>query len=371
LFAWAALRFPPVYQRQALAVLLGALVPWAGNLIYVAGLSPAPGLELAPLLLVFSGIVIAWNIFRFGLLNLVPVARDALIETMPDGLVVLDEQGRVVDINPAARNLLAVPAAQVLGRPAFEALAVWPALSQACVALAGHVEIRLEESGPAGGPARYYDLQTTPLHNRSGALTGKLLMLRDITQRKRLEEQLRQQATTDELTRVANRRHFLEAAQSEIRRAQRLMYPLALAVIDLDHFKQINDTYGHAGGDQALVAFAKICQPLIREIDLFARIGGDEFALLLPGATGAQAGNVVERVRAALAAGPLKRDGQRVAITLSVGIACLLDGPESLEALLARADGALYQAKEAGRNRVVLAPEPPRSRRRPEAALIK
>jgi diguanylate cyclase (GGDEF)-like protein/PAS domain S-box-containing protein len=177
---------------------------------------------------------------------------------------------------------------------------------------------------------------------------------RDITERKRLEDQLKRQATTDAVTGITNRRHFLELAQTELTRALRFNHPLALALIDLDHFKRINDVYGHAAGDAALVTFVQTCQTAIREIDLLARFGGDEFALLLPEATGAQAQVVTERVRRALAALPAGPAAPPVPLLISAGIACLTDVPETLDVLLGRADQALYRVKAAGGDSVAL-----------------
>ena len=175
----------------------------------------------------------------------------------------------------------------------------------------------------------------------------------DIVENKRVEEALQQQATTDELTGVTNRRHFLAMASHEIKRMARLQHPLSLALMDLDHFKQINDTHGHVGGDQALRIFTRICQQHIRAIDLFARFGGDEFVLLLPMTTGKQAHDVVERVRLALTVQAVELTNGPVSMTISVGIAAYHPGePQSLDMLLERADLALYRAKNAGRNRI-------------------
>lgn len=176
----------------------------------------------------------------------------------------------------------------------------------------------------------------------------------DITERKRLEEQLHQQATTDELTGVTNRRRFIELAQAEMRRAIRLQRPLALALIDIDHFKQINDTHGHAAGDQALLMLAAVTQRNIRAIDVFARFGGDEFAVLMPETNREQACEVMDRVCMVLAAQPVDFGGVPFAITISSGVACLASGEESMDSLLKRADQALYAAKAAGRNRVMI-----------------
>lgn len=175
----------------------------------------------------------------------------------------------------------------------------------------------------------------------------------DIVESKRAEEALQQHATTDELTGVTNRRHFLAMASHELKRMARLQHPLSIALIDLDHFKQINDTHGHVGGDQALRIFTRICQQHIRAIDLLARFGGDEFVLLLPMTTGKQAHDVVERVRLALTVQAVELANVPVSMTISVGIAAYHpDEPQSLDMLLERADLALYRAKKAGRNRI-------------------
>lgn len=175
---------------------------------------------------------------------------------------------------------------------------------------------------------------------------------RDITERKRLQEELQVQATTDELIGIPNRRYFLKLAQAELKRAIRLNHPLAIGLMDIDYFKQINDTYGHAVGDQMLVTFAKICQKQIREIDVFARFGGDEFVILLPEVNCEQAYRVMERIRGMLSEEMMAVDSASVFITISCGIASLQGEHESLDTLIGRADKALYQAKNTGRNRI-------------------
>ncbi|MEI7813909.1 MAG: diguanylate cyclase [Coriobacteriia bacterium] len=183
---------------------------------------------------------------------------------------------------------------------------------------------------------------------------GVLLNYRDITARRHLQEELQRRATTDDLTEVSNRRQFTELAQREISRAGRHHGPVAVALLDIDHFKRINDTFGHSAGDQALIAFVSACKTIIREIDVLARIGGDEFALLLPETTVEQARATAERIRLAVGGLPIESAGIHVSMTVSVGVAGLSAGGETLDELMSCADQALYQAKEAGRNRTVV-----------------
>lgn len=172
----------------------------------------------------------------------------------------------------------------------------------------------------------------------------------EISERKSLEAKLYIQATTDELTSVSNRRHFLNLAEIEMKQALKQQQPLSLALIDIDEFKHINDTYGHAIGDQVLVAVAKICGEKIRDFDVFARLGGDEFVILLPNTDSEQALRVVESVHLALTRNQISLFQATLTISVSFGVATLISQNYSFENLLAVADQALYQAKEAGRN---------------------
>ena len=168
--------------------------------------------------------------------------------------------------------------------------------------------------------------------------------------------ELEQLANRDGLTGLLNRRHFMLNAATEISRAQRYQRPVAVAIGDLDFFKRLNDTYGHAAGDVVLRTFAKMLSPSVRHSDLVCRYGGEEFAFLFPESTVAQAHVLVERFRQLLAESDIQlANGLLVRITISIGLA---DASHcSLEAALQRADFALYEAKRLGRNRVIVASE--------------
>ncbi|XLZ72172.1 GGDEF domain-containing protein [Massilia sp. SR12] len=157
-------------------------------------------------------------------------------------------------------------------------------------------------------------------------------------------------ATTDFLSGIANRRQFLRQAESEIARARRYGHPLSVLMIDIDHFKSINDRFGHLSGDRAIAAMGKLCACIGRSSDFAGRLGGEEFAVLLPESGPGEAQVCAERLRQGARALALSHEGQPVAVTVSIGIASLQ--PEDLEpaALLVRADQALYQAKAAGRD---------------------
>ena len=200
----------------------------------------------------------------------------------------------------------------------------------------------------------------TPLGDHGTAVRSALL-LRDITAREqmglaleRANADLKLLANTDALTGLANRRRFMKALDQEVERAQRYARPLSLVLLDLDNFKKVNDTHGHAAGDDVLRAAAEVLRSVCRDLDLAARLGGEELALLLPETDAAGAGTVAERVRKRMeATSHLSAVGGTFSVTASIGVASLSMGTDSGEVLLQTADEALYRAKKGGRNRVV------------------
>jgi diguanylate cyclase (GGDEF)-like protein len=183
---------------------------------------------------------------------------------------------------------------------------------------------------------------------------------RDITKQKQLElelstksHKLRALALTDELTQIANRRSFIESVNAEISRCSRIKAKMAFMVLDIDYFKNVNDTYGHLSGDAVLIAIAKLIKDLLRDYDIFGRLGGEEFGIFLAETDSTTAVEVAERIRLKIMQHITKIDDNNINITISIGIAIPTGAPK-FEALYKRADVALYQAKNSGRNKVIL-----------------
>jgi len=368
--ALAALRLPRALRRQAITLLVAIAIPWLANASYIFGYFLRPGLDPTPLSIAAMGVVCGFAIFRYGLVDLIPRAQAAVAREMSDGLIVFDDQDRVIEVNRAARTLLgrAVPA---IGQSFAEALAPWPLLAH--LPREGQ-RLRLELPAEAEGtPA--IEAEISYLAGEPGA-SGTLLLLRDVTERLRferdlleanrrlqqqleenqaLQEQLRDQAVRDPLTGLFNRRYADETLPRELSRAERVGEPLALVMLDLDHFKALNDRFGHAAGDQLLRELGLLLRAKTRRADIACRFGGEEFLVAMPGTDAPSAAGRAEDLRESFAelAGAQGRGG--LLCTLSAGVAAFPEHASSLEALLAGADLALYAAKAAGRNRVFTA----------------
>lgn len=197
--------------------------------------------------------------------------------------------------------------------------------------------------------------RTLPLEARIAATAGYALIIRDASGKQNARENLLKASTTDHLTGVANRKAFFDAAEIELRRDKRSPRPISLIVLDADHFKRINDTYGHPAGDTVLRHLAQTMKTQLREMDVVARIGGEEFAILLPSSNLETAKAVAERIRTEIGASTVSVDGRDIHYTVSLGI-CTVDGDvKELDDMLKQADQALYAAKRNGRDRVEIA----------------
>ena len=198
-----------------------------------------------------------------------------------------------------------------------------------------------------------------PLHDRDDALTDEhaySLIIRDVSDRREAAEALLKAVSCDHLTGLLNRRAFVEAVELEMQRWARFPRPLSLVMIDADHFKRINDQYGHAAGDAVLRHLAAGMTATFRAMDVLARFGGEEFVVLMPHTDVASAIQHAERLRSAIEALRIPLDdGGELRITASFGVAACRPDDDSLDAAIAGADECLYRAKRQGRNRVVCA----------------
>lgn len=182
---------------------------------------------------------------------------------------------------------------------------------------------------------------------------GVITLYTDITERKAFEKRLIDMATRDELTGLINRREFFTLAAHEEERAKREGHVVSVMMVDADYFKKINDTHGHAAGDDVLRDLADNCRKIFRKTDVVGRYGGEEFAVMLPGAEEKMAKVIAERLRSSIESSTVKIEAEDINYTVSIGISCAVGKEVRIEELLDRADRALYTAKAEGRNRAV------------------
>lgn len=284
----------------------------------------------------------------------------AALDNVKSGLLILDGQLRAVYSNPALHALFRSLNAEHIrkNKPPYSEL-LESAHSAKAVKLDDYVSRRL--AWLRSGDATPMDLNMsdgTVVRCHLAVLPGggRMLIYSDVTDIIRNAQELERLATTDGMTGIYNRRHFLALADREWNRARRYHRPLSLLMIDIDYFKAINDCFGHQVGDEMIAHLAELARECKRDSDVLARIGGEEFALLLPETTLVQANVVAERLRCDVAEKPLGTASRSIPATVSIGVATTANSVVDFSALMKAADEALYDAKRAGRNRVVCTP---------------
>jgi diguanylate cyclase (GGDEF)-like protein len=320
--------------------------------------------------------------------DLPPGFANDVLNSLTAHIAVLDSSGRIVSVNEAWRRFASENGGE---RETFYVGANYLAVCEAAihrgrdetlVAMLDGIRavLRGEQDHfsleyPCNSPteARWFIVRVT--RYRREAAASVIVSHEDITARKRAEEELRRAkeavevanrelhralareqraARTDYLTGVNNRRHFFDLAAHAFGVARRYRHPLSVILLDIDHFKQVNDTWGHQAGDELLKNVARIAGEHLREADVLARYGGEEFIILLPDSSAQQAMVVADRIREAVAAHGIDTGNGFVKVTISAGIADALGEEDALDRLIRRADQSLYAAKEAGRNRAML-----------------
>ncbi|GIH79594.1 GGDEF domain-containing protein [Planobispora longispora] len=397
---------PPAQRSLYGAILAGASVPIAANVVSLAGLIPVTGLTSVGFSV--TVVIIYWTLVHRSLPELVPVARERVFDMIDDAVATIDASGRILDLNTAAGQLLLRLAPglpeRLIGLPLADLLGGLPPAD------GGEIETALTDG--SGRPVEL-NVRTSVLRDSRGGHAGWAILARDVTalnrQRRELEQanaqllrqrtdlesanarlhdkqqqledsnaqlhrQLRtiellradlvEQATRDALTGLHNRRHLMEELRREMAGAAADGRPLSAALLDIDHFKQVNDRYGHRAGDEVLTWFAGLLGEGFRRDDVVARYGGEEFVVVFPGATAEQARARVETLRERVAGQEVRADEHELRVTFSAGVAAVMPG-QSPDDLLQAADEALYAAKRGGRNqtRVAAGPQPETSHR--------
>ena len=334
-------------RGQAVILLLGMIPPIAFNIIYTSEISTMV-IDPTPLAFSISGFILLWGFYRYGLLDMVPIAREIIIESIHDGVIVIDKHELILDINPAAAKLFEQKPGDLIGKK--------------IMSMINRNKTRLinEPNGNGGNSLLRlntdegvvdYEVRISPINDKSGILEGQVILLSDITKQRHLEEELRQLSSMDHLTGLLNRRFFFNEMEKQIELAHRYHFMLSVCMLDLDRFKELNDRFGHQVGDEALALAAETIQKTVRKTDCVARYGGDELALLLvhTGERGAMA--LCQRVNKAVGEIVIQKV---FPMGVSIGVTCLTKQDSATgETMIGRADRALYQAKAEGRGGIV------------------
>jgi diguanylate cyclase (GGDEF)-like protein/PAS domain S-box-containing protein len=290
------------------------------------------------------------------------------LKASQDGVGVYDQNDIMLFCNDTVARIMGYEGREAIGRSFEENLRHSWATGSGVIADDGDVDgmvRRAKESMKTQGFSTFESDTVTGEWNQVSRLkteAGHTFMYStDITQLKNTEKALKDAlryvkklAATDALTGISNRRHFMDLANKEFNRSKRYGHPLSILALDIDHFKSINDNYGHQAGDKVLESISACCQSLLCATDVFGRLGGEEFSILLPEANTQSAQEMAQRVLDSVANLSVEYEGKIITFTTSIGISEVNDDCKSLEALMQHSDQALYQAKHNGRNRMEL-----------------
>ena len=327
----------------SLALFFAGFIPLIAGILYILRLTPL-NLDMSQFAICFSVIFLGVAVYRMNLLKILPLAKDTILEQMTDAYIIFDHENRYVESNSAAKNLFPAIANLSPGQKA-EPEEIFPPLTEG---LDGRIMVPIM----VDNALLHYHLSKTEISQKEKRL-GICYTLHDVTDTRKLLSELKLMATYDSLTNIYNRASFydLTAHALEIARGQET--PICAFEIDIDHFKIINDTYGHLCGDEILKTLVNKIAGRLRDADIFGRIGGEEFTVLLPNTNLENAMILAQDLQKMVDAEPFIFGDHQIRVTISIGVA-LYDAQRhaDFEHLFIDVDSALYEAKEKGRNRV-------------------
>jgi len=277
----------------------------------------------------------------------------SIFEESKDAIVSTDTKGNLLMINPAGMKLFGLTVHEI-GSIKFQDFYTNPEMGRRFLAIMleqGYLrDFGVQLSGK-GKKVMDCLMTVTAKLSSDGVIIGYDGIIRDVTPFKRMEDELKKLATTDSLTSINNRGNFMDLAQKEMNRSKRYKHPFSMIMLDIDHFKKVNDTYGHSSGDQVLIKFCELCMKELRDCDIMGRLGGEEFAIALAECEMENAVIIAERIRKTVASHTVIIGDVEIRFTVSLGISRMQSAID-LKSMLEQADNALYEAKENGRNQV-------------------
>ncbi len=305
-------------------------------------------IDYTALLMPVSLLIISYGILKFDFLEIRTLARETIFENNPAGMVVLGPGKRIIDYNKSAEKFFEAINISLNNYPIEQILDREPKLLEIFES-----EASRDFSLVIDGEERFFEIDVVPLGDPRDGNTRMLKSIRDVTEKRKIQEKLKFLATTDSLSGLYNRAEFMNLAKREFAWAKRNDEELSFLIMDLDNFKFINDTFGHAAGDEMIREIGSIIMTSFRKTDIAGRIGGEEFAVVLKNASLEEAKKVAEKFRETVSRRKVIYGEQEISFTVRIGVATIrghTDDINDIEDILKMADDALYKAKAKGRN---------------------
>lgn len=334
-------------RSHFLVFLFASLLPLIGIVLVIFAFAEW-SIDYSALIMPVSLLIISYGIIKYDFLEIKTLARETIFENNFAGMVVLGPGKRIIDYNKAAEKFFEAINISLNNYPIERILEREPKLLEIFES-----ETSRDFSSVIDGEKRFFEIDAVPLGDPHDGNTRMLKSIRDITEERRIQEKLEFLATTDSLSGLYNRAEFMNLAQREFARVKRNNGEMSLLIMDVDNFKFINDTFGHAAGDEMIREIGNIIRTAFRKTDIAGRIGGEEFAVVLKNASLEEAKRVAEQFREIVAGKKVAYGEQEISFTVSIGLAAIRgnsDDIKNIEAILKMADDALYKAKAKGRN---------------------
>ncbi|MEN2768153.1 histidine kinase N-terminal 7TM domain-containing diguanylate cyclase [Ornithinibacillus xuwenensis] len=338
------------FRIQIITMAAGLFLPIVANYFYLNHHSPY-GIDLGPVSMSLSFILHGVALFSFQMFNIIPIARDKVFESMLEGVIVLNQNDAIVDFNQAILPVMPMLSTTSIGKPIRKVLANKKKL------------LEIIDSGEQSdyecmvcAKRSHYQIRFSPVMKENRMIIGKIITFINITERVELQEKLTMLASYDGLTQVYNRTYFMDQSEKRLAAMTDKGKDAALLLFDIDHFKRINDTYGHEAGDKVLCHIANIVKNSLRSTDLIGRYGGEEFIIFLPETSQEDAVDLAEIIRTRISESNVFIYENNIHVTSSIGISQINTASdnhyEAIKLAVRKADHALYAAKRSGRNNV-------------------
>ncbi|MDP4153894.1 MAG: diguanylate cyclase [Bacillota bacterium] len=328
-------------KRQSMAMIAASTLPVIAFFLDILNMQPY-GLDYVPFTVVVSSLLFLNILFSHRFFNLKPLARDKVFECTNDGIIILDTENTVVDFNFAAESIIPDLKNDILYQDIRNVIKD----SQLVGAILYPTDNQLEIN--RGGITRFYHMKTAAVTDKNNITIGSIITITDVTNYVDIVKRLDFLASHDDLTGLYNRRYFIEWSENALKSALSQNQQVSLVMLDLDNFKNINDTYGHQAGDITLKTVSGICSGFVDNIGLLGRFGGEEFVIFLPQKNIEEAAEIAEEMRRNIESCEIKYGNTIIKVTSSFGISG--GTMDSINKYLTNADRALYEAKAAGRN---------------------